>query len=57
MDHRITGDAAHGCGKTYSYGYICCIESSVSAQASGKTLNINCESDAIVVTSTTYGGS
>ena len=58
VDHRIIGDPAVGCAKTYVYAFECCHQrecySQLPAEASGKTLTIGCGSKRIEIETATY---
>eukprot|EP01084_Bolivina_argentea_P014995 28042_1 len=55
VDHDIMGDPVSDCTETYGYEYICSNGLSLPAEASGKTLYIDCGSAGIEITSATYG--
>jgi hypothetical protein len=45
IDHRVIGDPARGCGKTYEYSYDCgcgVVSGTVEPEASGKDIAIDC---------------
>ena len=45
IDHRVIGDPASGCGKTYQYSYDCgcgVVSGTVEPEASGKDISIDC---------------
>jgi len=58
VNHHVIGDPAFGCAKTYEYQYQCVSDvqqGSVSSEASGQSLSIDCTGSKIRVLEASYG--